>query len=137
MNPYQMFKTNKSKETEGIVLDYGSFQIKVARAGGSNKRFNQAVAEKLGPQQKALQNGTLPEERIRKIMIEIHVDHVVLGWDGVTDADGNPLEFTRENAIQLFTDLPELFADVVEQAAKFSNFRQEVIHETAKNSVDS
>ena len=35
-SPYDIFKTDATTETEGLVLDYGDFQIRIARAGGSS-----------------------------------------------------------------------------------------------------
>ena len=41
--------------------------------------------------------------------------------------------FSKENAVKLFSDLPDLFRDVQNQAAAISNFRAEVTEDTIKN----
>ncbi len=43
-NPYDMFQTDKSKEAEGIVLNYSDvFWIKSSRAGGAPSLLSQAI----------------------------------------------------------------------------------------------
>ena len=45
------------------------------------------------------------------------------GWKGVKDEDDKDIPFTRENAIQLFTNLPELFDMIFPYAKDFKNFK--------------
>lgn len=131
--PYSVFKTDKTLEREGIVLDYGDFKIKIARAGGANIAFQRALAEKVRPYRRQIDAGTLPDDVAEKLFLEVYAESVVLGWEGVTDENGEPLPFTKENAVKLFSDLPDLFRDVQNQAASIANFRAEVTENTAKN----
>ena len=34
---------------------------------------------------------------------------VIVGWDGVLDSDGEPVEFTKENCADLLAALPDWF----------------------------
>ena len=131
--PYSVFRTDKALEKEGIVLDYGDFKIKVARAGGSNAAFQKALTSKIRPYKRQLDAGTIPDDVAEKLFLEVYAESVVLGWEGVTDEDGKPLPFSKENAVKLFSDLPDLFRDVQNQAAAISNFRAEVTEDTIKN----
>jgi len=140
-SPYQLFNTDKNLEQTGVTLDYGHFWIKVARAGGSNKRYNKIAKDKLQPYQAQLRTETMDEVLADKLFREIFAESVVLGWGStelgsgvLPDAEGNPLEFTTENCIKLFQDLPDLFNDVREQANKISLFKKEEIKEALKNS---
>ena len=138
MNPYQMFQTNAAAETDqGIVLDYGSFSLRIVRAGGANKRYGQELTRRLKPHRRQIDNDTLDNAVAEKIMAELYADTVLIGWDGVTDATGAPLPFGKANVVKLFTDLPDLFRDVQEQAAKVGNFRLEERESDAKNSQSS
>jgi len=138
MNPYQMFKTNTAAEADqGIALDYGSFSLRIVRAGGANKRYGQELTRRLKPHRRQIDNDTLDNAVAEKIMAELYADTIVLGWDGVTDADGKELPFSKANCVKLFTDLPDLFRDVQEQAAKVGNFRTEERADDAKNSNSS
>ena len=131
--PYSVFLTDKTLEKEGIVLDYGDFKIKVARAGGSNAAFQKALTSKIRPYKRQLDAGTIPDDVAEKLFLEVYAESVVLGWEGVTDEDGKPLPFSKENAVKLFSDLPDLFRGVQNQAAAISNFRAEVTEDTIKN----
>jgi len=131
--PYSIFRTDKSLEKEGIILDYGDFKIKVARAGGANAAFQKALTAKVRPYKRQLDAGTIPDDVAEKLFLDVYAESVVLGWEGVTDENGKPLPFSKENAVKLFTDLPDLFRDVQNQAAAISNFRAEVTEDTIKN----
>ena len=131
--PYSVFRTDKALEKEGIVLDYGDFKIKVARAGGANSAFQKALTAKIRPYKRQLDAGTIPDDVAEKLFLDVYAESVVLGWDGVTDENGKLLPYSKENAVKLFSDLPDLFRDVQNQAAAISNFRAEVTEDTIKN----
>ena len=133
MNPYKMFKTEEKMEAGGIELDYGDFKFRIARAGGSNTKYTRLLAKRLKPYQRQMDMGVLENDVADRLMAGIYADSVILGWEGVTDADGNPMEFTRENCVTLFLDLPGLFSDIREQAQKAVNFRAEALENAAKN----
>jgi hypothetical protein len=136
MNPYQMFQTDKTAEVEqGITLDYGSFKFRIVRAGGANRKYTEALNRKLKPYRRQLENDTLDNDVALKAMAEVYADTVLLGWEGVTGPDGQPLEYCRNNVIKILTDLPDLFRDVQEQANKAALFRAAEREEEAKNSV--
>lgn len=131
--PYSIFRTDKALEKEGIVLDYGDFKIKVARAGGANSAFQKALTAKIRPYKRQLDAGTIPDDVAEKLFLDVYAESVVLGWEGVTDENGKLLPYSKENAVKLFSDLPDLFRDVQNQAAAISNFRAEVTEDTIKN----
>ena len=131
--PYEMFKTDPKIEVEqGVVLDYGEFKIRIARAGGSNKRFERLLRARMKPHRRQFETDTLPEEVATKLMTGVYADAVVLGWEGVKDEDGKTLAFNRENVIKLFTDLPDLFRDVQAQAGLVSLFKVIELEEDEK-----
>lgn len=121
-NPYELFGTDGDKEKAGIDLDYGDFKIRVARAGGSNRRYFKVLEQKSKPIRRALATGAADPKQVSAIMREVFAETVVLGWEGVTDREGNELPFSKENAVKLFKDLPDLFADVQVQASSYAQF---------------
>ncbi len=135
MSFYKTYKTNGANETDGIVLDYGdSGKIRIARAGGSNRKYTEQVRLKLlKPYERQIANNTMDEEASTRIFAEIYASTIILGWEGVSDENGKPLAFTRDNVIKLLTDLPELFRDIQDAAQKFSNFREAELDEERKN----
>lgn len=132
-SPYDVFKTSSVNEEKGVALDYGEFAIVIKRAGPSNKKYVQmmtAINDKHG---RAIRLGSIDEEELEKQIIEVFAKTIVVDWREVTDAEGNPLPFSVDNCIKLLTDLPDLFADIRNQAASFETFREEEIEEAVGN----
>lgn len=139
MSLYKQFETNESLEKEGVILNYGvnskgqNIDIRIARAGGHNTRFNKIAEQVLKPYRRQLANETADREITDRLMRIIYARAVILEWSGVEDKAGKPMEFTEANAIKLFTDLPDLFSDIREQADKQALFRKEALEEESKN----
>jgi hypothetical protein len=139
-SPYALFGTDQNMEKKGIVLDYGGFSIRIARAGGSNKSFAKALELKLKPYRRAMQTDTMDEAVADKLMKEAYAEQVVLGWAStaygegkIPGKDGQAVAFTKEACIQLFSDLPDLYADIREQAQRAVLFKSEETELDAKN----
>ena len=131
---YEKFGTDKNLEREGVVLDYGDgLEIRIARAGGSNAKFEKATQQKMRKFNQQLKHDLLEPEQMREVMREVLAETVVLSWKGVTDRAGKELPFSVANCIQLFKDLPDLFDDVLEQSRKANLFKQAVLEEEAGN----
>lgn len=134
MSLYKQFKTDAKLEKEGLTLDFGDgVTMLVARAGGSNDRYAKRMEVLSKPYRRQIESGTVDRKVLERVVIEVFAETVVLGWNGVTDEDGKPLEFNRINAIKVFTDLPDLFAEVQEQASKSALFRLSLNEQDAKN----
>lgn len=138
---YKMFGTDENKEQEGIVLNYSDiFWLRISRAGGSNERYKKVLTEKLRPYRRAIQTETITEDMSRKLLMEACAEGLVLAWgskkygDGKMPAKtGEALDFTVENVVRFFTDLPDIFQDVQDQAQKVSLFRQTEVDGDAGN----
>jgi hypothetical protein len=143
MSLYKLFKTNENLETDGIWLEYGQtadgkpVRIKIARAGGHNVAFAKALEKATRPYKKAIQTGTLDDKTATRLYREVFADTVVLGWENVEGPDGQPMEFNNANVLKLFEDLPDLFADLREQANNVALFRDEVRETDLGNSGKS
>ncbi len=143
MSLYKLFKTDEHLETDGIWLEYGQnekgepIRIKIARAGGHNSAFSKALEKATRPYRKAIQTGLLDNKTADKLYKEVFADTVVLDWINVEGPDGKPMEFKRENVLKLFEDLPDLFADLREQANNVALFREEVREADLGNSGKS
>lgn len=143
MNPYKMFKTNQNLETSGIVLDYGDFRIRIARAGGANKKFAKILEAKMKPYRRQADNGTLQEDIANNVLIESYAEGVVLGFEvkvgenqyesGVPQEDGTVKPYSVDAVKGIFHSLPDLFADVQTQARQMALFREQEVDEDIKN----
>ena len=149
MSMYDQFETDPTLEAEGIWIDYGDFRVQIGRAGGANKRYLSYAEAKTKPFRRAIQAGTMPEERSKALLYDIYAKTIILNWqinDGV-DKDGNTkwkngihkkggglLEVTPDNIVLTFKNLPALFMDIQASAESISLFRKEEMEADAKNS---
>lgn len=121
---YSLFKTDSNKENgEGIQLDYGVAKIMIHRAGGSNRKYKKAYQALLAEHGRSLEADAIAEEDSERLYAGLYADTVITGWEGVTDATGKPLEFTRDNVVKLLLDLPELFFDIRKAALDVALFK--------------
>lgn len=135
MSLYDTFSTDKSAEVSGVWIDYGpgNGRFLIARAGGANVAYRNAISGIIKAHRHQIQADTLSEEVADKKQMGAFVDHVLKQWEGVPDRGGQELPYNRDNAIRLFNDLPDLYADLTGQAARISNFRTKAIEVDAGN----
>lgn len=149
MGMYDQFATDTDLELKGIWIDYGDFRVKLARAGGANKKHLSYMEKKTKPFRRAIQAGTMSEERGAEILYDVYAKTVVLDWEvsdgvdkdgmtkwkrGIHKEDGGILPFTEENVVQTFKNLPDLFLDLRQAAEGASLFRKEEMEADTKNS---
>lgn len=133
MNLYEQFETH----SDNVTLNFGGSEdapvtIDIAYAGEGNLTFKKAMERLMAPY-RSLKPSDIPESQTKRILRQAYAEGVVRGWKNVTDRDGNPLDFTTENVVQLFTDLPVLFRKVQEQATESSNFRAALLKADSGN----
>lgn len=143
----KIYKTDTTKEVEGVRIempanDDGTVPYFVlARAGGkSNQRYQKALERNMRPVKAELRLKTLDNKRADELLMASFVEGSLLSWGNVPKADVTGVEtdegyceYSQENAKQLMTRLPELYADLQERAADLSYFREGVDEESAKN----
>jgi len=133
MNIYEQFETDKDVEKDGLTIDYGNFSFRIARAGGSNVKYNKILNLLTKPHRRSMEVGVMDDEVAKKIMREVYAKTVVLGWDKVTDRDGKEIKFSWQNCVKLFNDLPDLFADIQSQAVQSALFKKIIKEEDLGN----
>ena len=126
-NLYQAFGTVKSYEEEGVTLDLGVAKFRVRRSGGSNRRYFNAFTNKMRPHRRALDAGTLPEDVSKNLLMEVYFDAVVMGWEGVTDEAGTPLEYNLQNFKKVMSDLPDLWSLIMRESDNMKNFQADEV----------
>jgi hypothetical protein len=126
MSLYKTFGTDDNLENEGIFLEVEEgIRFKVRRMGGKNKKYSERMAKISRPYKRQLEQGTLEEHMAKSLLKKAFVDACLCGWEGVTDKENRPLVYSKENALKLFDDLPDLFDLLREEADKLINFQEE------------
>jgi hypothetical protein len=140
MSLFSQFETDTSLEKGGILLRYGKTKegkdicIRVARAGGANDAYMKLMEAKVKPLRRQIQNDRIERVLLDNITKEVFAQTVILGWENVEEKNGTPIAFSKAACIDLFTRLPDLWADVQEQSQNAQLFRIENQEEDAKNS---
>lgn len=138
MSLRKTFKTDKALETEGVEIAVGinehndrPINIRIARMSRTNKKYAKALDTASRPHSASIQNETLDEGIAQKMMQTVFVNTILLGWSNLpkseltgNDEDTDELPFTRENALALFEELPDLYTDWEKRANRSATFRE-------------
>jgi len=147
----KQFATDVSLETKGITIDYGTDRIKIARAGGANKKYEKLLEAKTKHLRRALVVGAVGNEQSMAILREVFAETIMLGWEVNTGTEADPkwekgidpkdagevgeklLPCNPSNYKKVFINLPDLFLDIQQQAQAGALFRQEINEAQAGN----
>ncbi len=149
MSMYGQLETDKALETKGVEVNYGSFRVTLARAGGANKKYEKVLNARSKPHQRAMKAEMMDGDVAIEIMREVYADSIILHWEA-KDAKGKwqvgieakpakgvtklaIVPFTRENVVQAMVDLPELLLWFKEDAEKLSLYLVQVLEDAVKN----
>ena len=142
MSLYEDFKTSDLLETKGVRFENATYAYTLARSGGANKRFNKLFERLARPHRRQMDNNTLPEKTAERIMYQVYAKTIVLRWetlsdeewvDGVEQPGGEIVPMSEEVLVQLFQDLPDLFAQITDDAKDVAYFRQADMESDAGN----
>ena len=134
---YARYETDTDAEANGkwITDEFGpDIQLKIRRFNcpAASKARNDAFRPLLkvyGRMDK------IPEALSEEIGLKLLADVIVTDWRGagLVDKAGNPIPFSPEAALKLFTDLPDFAREVTLVSIAADNFRKENKDEVAKN----
>jgi hypothetical protein len=136
---FKQFQTDKSKELEGIDVEFGANEdgsvptFKLARMCRSNKKYTKAIEAATKPVQRLIELGTLKDSQGESIMLDVFVSTILLGWENIVGPDGHKIPFSKENAKSLMIQLPDLYDELQDKAKKISLFMEASLEQDAKN----
>lgn len=142
MSMFDHFGTDSNLEKDGVWAEYGEFRIKVAHSGGANKNYSSSMEAETRNYRKAIQMGTLPEEKLSEILRKVFAESIITAWEvqkdgkwvsGIHSKEGGIIPFNKENVILSFKLLPHLFNDIQEMSRGISAYRKEILEEDSKN----
>lgn len=139
MSIFKQFKMDESKEQNGAEVKYGANEdgtvptFHILRSVGSNQRYAKTLAREVKPYKRLIALEALDAATSEKIMLNVFVDSVLVGWENVQNQKNELIPFTRENSMSLMKQLPDLYADLQAQANNAALFRAESLEGDAKN----
>ncbi len=149
MSMYEQLETDKALETKGVEVDYGSFRVTLARAGGANKRYEKLLDVKSKPHRRAMKAETMDNELAIGVMREVYAGAIIMHWEAKNAEGewvvgieakpkkvGNPINivpFNHDNALQAMIDLPELLIWFKADAEKLALYLVQLLEDDVKN----
>jgi hypothetical protein len=123
-----------------ITVNDKSPVLTVAPATEANKGYFNALLKRAGRSARQVAAGKINAALISENRDEdrmLYPAHVVLGWEDVYDAEGNPVPFTKEDCADFLRALPDwIFDDLRNFCGKPDNFVESTsfdLDATAKN----
>ncbi len=141
----KLFSTNQDAEANGIEIEVGKIKrdnkevpmlFIVRRSGGNNLAYKRTVERLTKPHRRAIEKGKMDLIKLQDITKECFLDSVLIGWMNIPFGEGSDEKFpkyTVEKARQLFTDMPELLTELMEQSSEITNFQTQRLEDEAKN----
>jgi hypothetical protein len=92
--------------------------FKLRHAGRSNRDFLSATIKYTS---KNTDNKDF--SKIFEMDLSILVDSLLVGWEGLLDDNGKPIKFSKQSAVKLFRELPDIVNELISVAADSKNFK--------------
>lgn len=112
------------EEVDFAIDDITSFKVRYFNT--NSPKFKAAMMTHYKPHARQVELGTISPEKALEINVKVFVDTCLVSWKGVLDGDKNPIEFSRENAIELFKGLPVLFDSINAYAQDYKNYKEDM-----------
>ena len=127
------------------TVDFPMYQLagepvlKLLPASESNRDYFNALLRKTSAKGKRLQKKVFTAEMLKDAREEdriMYAKHILKGWEGITDKEGNDVPFTEGEALGFLSSLPDwIFDEIRAFASDIQNFIENPIdvEEKAKN----
>lgn len=132
MDLYQHFATDEQKEVEGAWIPLSeTARIRIARMG--NPQYAACVKRLALPfRSGGVLDEDIPDSVWKQITREAAAETILVDWEGVT-RDGEPLPYSKEEALKLLTARKDFYGLVLTAAQNMDNFRVRAQKQLEKN----
>jgi hypothetical protein len=132
MNLREKYQTDPEKERNGIRVEIEESVFFVRRMGGNNHAWRYALASAMDKHRPEIVNGNGAEvlavfDATERSLQDAFVATCFIGWENVPDAE-HPIEFTREAAMALLLECPDVWLQLRNTAQSIDSFRKEDVH---------
>lgn len=137
MSGLYALQNDSKKEAEGIAVEFPANSdgtiptLWVKPAGNPDHVKAQAAAHK--PYARRNQFGHLSDEKKEELNRKAFVEGCIAHGANLQDRHGNSIEFTVNNIIQLFKEIPAVFSACIAQATEEEDYRVDANEAAAKN----
>lgn len=134
MSLYKHYETSTKLSTKGTPVKFeanedGSIPtFFIARSHNSNQLFAKAVSTNYA---KGTDNMT--EEELVEANLNIFLEGNLMGWENVLDRKDKTLPFSKENAVTLLTDLPDVYQRLRIESNQLANYLKTAEEKAVKN----
>lgn len=145
---FKLFGTDKALEKSGIWINYGDVKFLIARAGGANIAYADALKAKIRPVRHQVERDLLPPEEDLRINAEVYAQAVIkevqvrtsddgvepeVWQSGLPSSDGKVVPYSQAAVVELLMDLPDMFRDLRQCAQDSARYLKEHEDADAKN----
>lgn len=134
-------KTNTRLETEGVTLQLDNTRVLLARAGGSNQKYNALMSKWLKDNRRAVELDAYSNDKFRNELAEFYADTIVLNWETEIERDGEKtwvegiegeepntvVPFNRANVVAYFNEVPDFLNECKVFAENLGNYRADLL----------
>lgn len=131
-------RLSETRETRDFVLYNleGEPVLKLRPATEANKPYFNGILRRARKNRGAIQAGVVSGGLVRESRQDdrrLYAQHVLAGWEGVTDSAGELVPFNSENALAFLEALPDwIFDEVRGFAGTPANFLEDGLNEGAE-----
>lgn len=135
MSLYKRYETSPKLSSKGAPIKFEANEdgtiptFFIARSHNSNQLFAKAVSVHYA---KGTEN--MSEEELVEANLNIFLEGTLMGWENVLDRNDKPLPFTKANAHELLTDLPDIYERLRMQSHTLANYLKSAEEKAVKNS---
>lgn len=105
----------------GSWIDFKDAKFLIAHSG--NVRFQRAMQRLQKPFRRKIDKGEMDPADQKRILIQALAEAILLDWQGVSNASGQAVQYSRELAIKALTNDDELREFVIEYSLDLANFK--------------
>ena len=117
MSLYNTYKSAGAPLTVGVWIELGECRVKVRYAGRENKGYTKCLRTLASPYERIIGNDDAnvdkaTQKKLDAMFAEVYAKSVIADWENVTNENGEPMEFSWQNAKQTLIDLPLFFDEI-------------------------
>lgn len=132
MSIFKSFKTDQLLESDGVLIDYQDFRLRLRRAGGSNKLYGKALEKAMAPwRKKDIDREDVSVRRELWLSIFIEACYVEHSWEtkvgnefvrGIETESGEIVPASKQAVQDVLRLLPDLSSALQAEASDLDHF---------------